>query len=209
MNILIVGCGKTGSRLAKDLVERGYDVSVVDKSREKLEKNLGVDFEGITVSGEPFDIDVLSSAGANDVHVAVVVTPDDNVNVMVAQTLQNEFNIDKIFTRILNPARESVFRKFGLYTVCATRYESNHILSLITSIEADIPSVASAGALFEFHIRKTNKRDHGKTPTELVHHPNEIFVAVKKSDGTVLPINSAGLVIEEGDRIISTSIKTE
>ncbi len=209
MNILIVGCGKTGSRLAKDLVERGYDVSVVDKSREKLEKNLGADFEGITITGEPFDIDVLSSAGANDMHVAVVTTPDDNVNVMVAQTLQNEFNIDKIFTRILNPARESVFRKFGLYTVCSTRYEANHILSLITSIESDIPSVASAGALFEFHIKKTNKRDYGKSPAELVHHPNEVFVAIKKSDGTILPINTAGLTIEDGDRIISTSIKTE
>lgn len=209
MNILIVGCGKTGSRLAKDLVERGYDVSVVDKSRENLEKNLGADFEGITVSGEPFDTDVLSSAGADDMHVAVIVTPDDNVNVMVAQTLQNEFNIDKIFTRILSPAREAVFRKFGLYTVCATRYEANHLLGLITSIESDIPSVDTAGALFEFHIRKTGKRDYGKTPSELVHHPNEVFVAVKKSNGTVLPINTADLIIEEGDRIISTTVKTE
>ncbi|MBQ2774746.1 MAG: TrkA family potassium uptake protein [Clostridia bacterium] len=209
MNILIVGCGKTGSRLAKDLVERGYDVSVVDKSREKLEKNLGADFEGITVAGEPFDIDVLSSAGANDMHVAVILTPDDNVNVMVAQTLQNEFNIDKIFTRILNPAREAVFRKFGLYTVCATRYESDHLLGLITSIESDIPSVATAGALFEFHIRKTGKRDYGKAPSSLVHHPNEVFVAVKKSNGTILPVNFAGLTIEEGDHIISTTVKTE
>ena len=209
MNILIVGCGKTGSRLAKQLVERGYDVSVVDKSREKIEKNLGADFVGMTVTGEPFDTDVLSSAGANDMHVAVIVTPDDNVNVMVAQTLRLEFGVDKIFTRVLDPARESVFRKCGLYTVCATRYESDHLMGLITSIESDIPSVATVGALFEFHMLKTGKRDYGKSPTSLPHHPNEVFVAVKRSDGTVIPVNAPGLTIREGDRIISTTVKTE
>ena len=209
MNILIVGCGKTGSRLARQLTERGYDVSVVDKSREKIEKNLGADFSGITVVGEPFDIEVLTNAGANDVHVAVVVTSNDNVNVMVAQTLQNEFGVDKIFTRVLDPARESVFRRFGLYTICATRYEANHLMGLITSIESDIPSVATAGALFEFHLLKTGKRDYGKSPISLAHHRNEVFVALKRSDGTILPINEAGLLVREGDTIIAASVRTD
>nr|AMP50890.1 TrkA-N domain protein [uncultured bacterium] len=208
MNVLIVGCGKTGSRLARQLTERRYDVSVVDRYAENIGR-LGTDFEGITVVGEPFDKDVLANAGAKDVHVAVVTTTDDNVNVMTAQTLQLEFEIDKIFTRVLDPSRESVFKKFGLHTVCATRYESDYLLGLITSIDTDIQSVATAGALFEFNILKTSKQEWGKSPLCIAHYPNEVYVAVKRPDGSVVPANAANYVIREGDSLISTIIKTD
>ena len=58
MNILVVGCGKVGSKVASDLSRMGHDVSVVDRS-EKRFALLDEDFSGLTVCGVPIDQDVL------------------------------------------------------------------------------------------------------------------------------------------------------
>ena len=71
MNVLIVGAGKTGRRLALALSGRGYDVAVVDRDQSRLDL-LGENFDGITVAGVPVDRDVLISAGCENADVACV-----------------------------------------------------------------------------------------------------------------------------------------
>jgi len=112
MNIIIIGCGKTGSRLANALDERGYDVAVVDNDEEKFSM-LSDDFSGLEVCGNETDIDVLQNAGCDNANMAFVVTGKDTVNVMVAQTLKVEFGLENVYLRVLDPSREAVFRKFG------------------------------------------------------------------------------------------------
>ena len=105
MNVLIVGAGKTGRRLALALSGRGYDVAVVDRDQSRLDL-LGENFDGITVAGVPVDRDVLISAGCENADVACVITPEDNVNVMVTQLLRTDFQVETIYTRIWTlPAR--------------------------------------------------------------------------------------------------------
>ena len=62
MNVLIVGCGLTGARLANQLDERGYDVSVVDEDSSKFSA-LKDSFSGLSVCGDVMDMDVLKNAG--------------------------------------------------------------------------------------------------------------------------------------------------
>lgn len=202
MNILIIGCGKTGRRLARDLVQRGYGVSVVDKNKENLEK-LGDNFPGLVVMGEPIDKDVLVNAGAENVDVVAVLTHDDNVNVMVAQTMMLEFNVKNIYTRVLDPAREAVFKtaKFGLHTICATRYESDHLLALIAELDAEIKASDIDGIALEFETLKTDRKEWGKPISKIKLRSNETLIAVKR-DGRVIPASSGDLTIEEGDKIV-------
>ena len=116
MNVLIVGAGKTGRRLALALSGRGYDVAVVDRDQSRLDL-LGENFDGITVAGVPVDRDVLISAGCENADVACVITPEDNVNVMVTQLLRTDFQVETIYTRILDPSREAVFHKLDRKSV--------------------------------------------------------------------------------------------
>ncbi len=62
MRILIIGCGRLGSGLAKMLVLRGHTVSVVDRDPAAFER-LGPEFKGKTVVGVAFDREVLLKAG--------------------------------------------------------------------------------------------------------------------------------------------------
>jgi trk system potassium uptake protein TrkA len=62
MRVLIVGCGRAGSGLARTLLLRGHQVAVVDKDPEAF-KRQGPRFKGSQVLGIGFDRDVLLEAG--------------------------------------------------------------------------------------------------------------------------------------------------
>ena len=62
MYIIIVGCGKVGSNLAKELSLNNHDVVVVDSDPKKFTQ-LGSGFNGKTVLGVPIDEDILIQAG--------------------------------------------------------------------------------------------------------------------------------------------------
>ena len=76
MNVLIIGCGKTGARLATQLDEYGYDVAIVDADEQAFQ-SLGERFSGLPVCGIVTDMDVLRNAGADNADLAVVVTEND------------------------------------------------------------------------------------------------------------------------------------
>lgn len=207
MNILIIGCGKTGSRLARELDERGYDVCVIEQQEEKLD-NLGSAFSGIAVSGNPSDLKILSNAGAANMDAAVVVTAKDNVNVMVAQILRLEFDIETIFVRVLDPTREAVFRKFGLQTICPTRFESDALFNLITEDADDIDTLTIGTDSVQFASEKADKRFIGKSIGELdlSFRQKEMPFALKKKTGQLILCNDPDVIIEDGDRIVFATV---
>ena len=93
MNVLVVGCGKVGSRLARLLAQRGHNVSVIDRE-EDMFSQLGEDFDGVTVTGMPMDMDVLRNAGVEWCDAVAVVTPDDNLNITISQIVKTFFQVE-------------------------------------------------------------------------------------------------------------------
>lgn len=81
MNVLIIGCGRVGSRLAMTMERQGHTVSVVDRDIRSF-RLLDSDFEGFTTAGVPIDDEVLRSAGIESCDALAAVTQDDNTNIM-------------------------------------------------------------------------------------------------------------------------------
>ena len=71
MYIIIVGCGRVGTQLAHLLSDAGHNVVVIDKEAETLQK-LGADFNGLTLTGDGFDVDLLKEAGITILLAATV-----------------------------------------------------------------------------------------------------------------------------------------
>lgn len=201
MNIVIVGCGKTGSRLASELSDLGFDVAVVDSEKSSFQR-LRDDFDGLCVSGVVNDITVLRNAGCDNADAAVVVTDNDNLNVMVARMLELEFGVKDVLVRIHDPSRESVFRKFGLRTVCATRIESDVFLSLLTDRTDEVDSIRIGGSAVHFTMEKADRKEIGKSLSEIKCPHGKMPFAIKRKDGSVLLYNESKEVISEGDKII-------
>ncbi len=132
MYIIIAGCRKVGSNLARTLAEEGHDVVVVDSDEKDFEL-LGSGFNGMTLAGMPIDEDVLRSAGIEKADALAAVTDDDNMNVMISQVARGIFHVPNVVTRIYDPEREKVFRSMGLRTLCPTMLAVERIGAMLTS----------------------------------------------------------------------------
>jgi trk system potassium uptake protein TrkA len=119
VKVLIVGCGRVGSTLAREMARDGHDVSIVDVSRRAFDR-LGPDFPGRVILGSGIDQEVLDQAGAGKADCFISVTNGDNRNLMSAQVAKEIFKIPKVMTRVYDPIRERVYREMGLYTYCPT-----------------------------------------------------------------------------------------
>ncbi|HYX87640.1 MAG TPA: TrkA family potassium uptake protein [Gaiellales bacterium] len=119
MKLLIVGCGRVGSAVAKGMAADGHEVMVVDEDPEALGR-LPEDWEGRFIQGHALDLDVLIEAGIETADAAVIATTGDNTNIVVAQVAQNRFGCPCVVARVLDPARAAFYASLGVRTVCAT-----------------------------------------------------------------------------------------
>lgn len=120
MKAIIVGCGRVGARLARQLDAEGHHVAVVDQQVSAFDR-LGRNFGGEMIVGNCIDEAVLRRAGVESADCFVSVTNGDNRNLMAAQIAQRFFKVRRVITRVYDPIRESVYREQGLETFCPTQ----------------------------------------------------------------------------------------
>ena len=130
MRIVILGCGRVGAYLAKELVAKGHRVTVIDQNSAAF-KRLGSDFAGDLVVGTGIDEDVLRRAGIEGAQAFVAVTNGDNTNVMAAQVAKKIFNVPRVICRIYDPLREEIYRSLGLETICPTLLGARRIQEIL------------------------------------------------------------------------------
>lgn len=119
MYIIIIGCGRLGSTLAKELSDAGHDVSVVDSDAARLD-TLGSGFNGLRVKGIEYDNDILLEAGIEKADYVIAVTPADNINITVSLIAKNIFKAPRIIARVNDPGKKSVFERLELETINPT-----------------------------------------------------------------------------------------
>jgi trk system potassium uptake protein TrkA len=120
MNALVIGCGRVGSSIARQLAEEGWEVAVVDENEEALAR-LGERWPGRFVVGHGMDVEVLREAGIEEAEAVVVATDGDNTNIVIGQVAQKRFAINCVVVRVLDPARADFYAERGLRTVCPTK----------------------------------------------------------------------------------------
>lgn len=132
MKVVIVGCGRVGSTLARDLDAAGHQVTIIDE-RVSAFTRLGDTYGGEMVVGTGIDESVLRRAGIEQADCFVAVTNGDNRNIMAAQVAKVIFNVNRVITRIYDPIREQSYRDFGLETICSTTIVSRMISAYFTT----------------------------------------------------------------------------
>ncbi len=119
MYIIILGCGRVGSELANLLQKEKHNVVVIDKDPKSL-KRLGSNFNGITLTGNGYDVELLKEAGIEKADAFCVVTNGDNTNIMAAQIAKHIFKVPKVIARIYDPARANIYKHLGLDVISGT-----------------------------------------------------------------------------------------
>ncbi|GLW72156.1 Trk system potassium uptake protein TrkA [Kitasatospora phosalacinea] len=127
MHIVIMGCGRVGSALARTLEKQGHSVAVIDQDPTAF-RRLGAGFNGRRVTGVGFDQDTLKEAGIEEAGAFAAVSSGDNSNIIAARVARENFGVEHVAARIYDPRRAEVYQRLGIPTVATVRWTADQML---------------------------------------------------------------------------------
>jgi trk system potassium uptake protein TrkA len=127
MHIVIMGCGRVGSSLARALERRGHSVAVIDLVQDSF-RRLGPEFQGKTVKGVGFDRQVLVRAGIERADGFAAVSSGDNSNILAARVVRETFEVHNVVARIYDQGRAEVYERLGIPSVATVRWAADQVL---------------------------------------------------------------------------------
>jgi trk system potassium uptake protein len=153
MNALVLGCGRVGSGLARELTHRGVEVVVVDQDAAALAR-LRQGVAARKVTGSVLHRPVLAEAGIERADAVAVVTGDDHVNACVALVARRQLRVPTVIARLDDPGTAVVTQRLGIRTLASVTWGIQRIADLVTA--TTVTSVATLGTggveVVEVHV---------------------------------------------------------
>ena len=163
MYAIIAGAGKVGRNLARELISKGHEVTLIESSRASYLAN-EEEFEHAVQYGDATELWVLERSGIQRADLVIAVTGDDEDNILVCQVAKEKYLCDRVIARVNNPRNHDHFRLLGIQpAVSATdlilrliehevpRYGLVHLLALeeerLEIIELEVSDDAPAVGL--------------------------------------------------------------
>jgi trk system potassium uptake protein len=176
--VIVIGCGRMGSGLAKALNLRGQQVTVIDKDESAFEKLSG-HINVRTVLGVGFDRDVLRQAGIENAEGLVAVTSSDEANIVTTQLAQRIFRVPKIIARVYDPRKAEIYKRLGLATISTTSWGIERITQMLTRTALEGTPLGSNLELTHYEVSPNLAGRSVKTITL----PGELHVVAIERDG--------------------------
>ena len=136
MHVVVMGCGRVGSTLARSLEKRNHTVIVIDNNPDAF-RRLGPGFNGTKVTGYGFDQGVLTEAGIQRADAFAAVSSGDNSNIIAARVARESFGIQQVVARIYDPGRAEVYQRLGITTVATVKWTADQVLRRILPAGAE------------------------------------------------------------------------
>ncbi len=115
MYVIVIGGGKVGYYLSKHLLERQYEVTLIEKDPRRAEALTGAGQLGeIVMVGDGDEMAFLATTGMERADVVVAVTGDDEDNLVACQLAKRKFKVPKTVARVNNPANVQIFKTLGV-----------------------------------------------------------------------------------------------
>ena len=184
MYVIIVGCGRVGSELAKLLSTEGHNVVVIDKEQSSIER-LGGTFNGLTLIGNGFDLALLKQAGVEKADAFCAVTNGDNTNLICAQVAKRIFKVPKVFARIYDPQRAHIYTALGLDIISGTILFAAMLRDKI--IESRFSSYLIETKELGIIELEVKNNLIGKTIQDINIPGDFLVVAIRRLEGVIIP----------------------
>src|ERR687894_2406092 len=113
MYIIIVGAGKVGWNLTRELLEKGHELTLIEGNRNRylaVEQEL----EHSIQYGDASELWVLERAGISRADMVIAVTGDDEDNMLICQVAREKYLVDRIIARVNNPRNRQWFELLGV-----------------------------------------------------------------------------------------------
>lgn len=145
MKVIIVGGGKLGHQIARNLMERKYDVKLIEKDKAKCAR-LANSLDAEVIFGDGTELEALEEAGADGTDCFIAVTGSDQDNLVASQLAKKEFKIKKVIARNNDPRNLDALRKLGPdIAVSSTEIITNLIEQEVDSAQAHLLATLNRG----------------------------------------------------------------
>lgn len=198
-----MGCGRVGSRLARQLDDLGHSVAVIDQEQESFAR-LGTSFQGQTVRGVGFDRDTMLSAGIEQAQAFAAVSSGDNSNIVAARVAREKFGVDRVVARIYDPRRAAIYARLGIPTVATVAWTTEQMLRHILPGDPQQLWIDETGGAV-MHRVNLDRSWYGHRAEDLTFGLPTRVAMIYREGGVIIP--TADSVLQEGDEPILLSAK--
>ncbi len=207
MRIAIAGAGNVGRAIARELLDNGHRVLLIDRDPKALKLESVPDAEWLMA--DACEITSLDKASLNDCQVLVAATGDDKVNLVASLLGKTEYGVPRVVARVNHPKNEWLFdSSWGVDVAVSTP-------RIIAALVEEAVSVGDGVRLFSFRKGLANLVDLtlpdtstciGKTVDE-VELPDDASLAAIVRDGRVLTPSATDIFIA-GDELLFVASTT-
>ncbi|HEX8119903.1 MAG TPA: NAD-binding protein [Solirubrobacteraceae bacterium] len=201
MYVVICGGGKVGWNLARELIEKGNEVTLVEQDRRRyliIEEEL----EHAVQYGDATELWVLERAGIQRAELVIAVTGDDEDNILICQIAKEKYLCERTISRVNNPRNLQHFELLGIQPAVSA---TDLILRLI---EHEVPQYGlvhlldlPAERLEIIEIEVTpNAPAASKAVSEIDIPDGSLIISVLRNGEGFVP--KAETVIEAGDEVL-------
>jgi len=112
--VIVAGGGKVGSNVARALLKRGHEVTLVEQRADRYER-LEQEFEHQVQVGDATELFVLERAGiGRPADIVIAVTGDDEDNLVIGQLAKEKYGVERVIARVNDPRNQSLFDLLGI-----------------------------------------------------------------------------------------------
>ena len=202
MYVVIVGGGRIGRYVARDLVRNGHEVTILELEGGRVEE-LVAETGVLVIEGDAADLRYLEQAHTDRADVFVSTTHEDDLNLVACQLARIEFGTKRVISRVNDPNNVEIFQALGIEAVSSTRLISELIenefsvgeLIHLTSLRGGRASIV------EIRIPTGDGAPPDRRLDEITLPEDVVVVAVFRGEETVIP--RGGTLIVAGDEVVA------
>lgn len=204
----MIGAGKIGRHLARELAEAGHAVTVAESDGE-VARNLAESVDALVLEGDGTSMAILKSAEVSRADWLLAVTGQDEVN-LTACELAETLGAKRVLARLNDPRNRATFDALGVPVVAVT-----DLISQLISREIDFLHLERIALLARGRISLIEAEVGSETPPRRVADlglpAQTVLVAVtREGEGGEVVIPRGDTVIEPGDRVlVVTAVEQE
>ena len=188
MRIAIAGAGNVGRAIARELLDNGHQVLLIDRDPKSLKMDSVPDAEWLLA--DACEITSLDKAKLDTCQVLVAATGDDKVNLVASLLGKTEYGVPRVVARINHPKNEWMFdSSWGVDVAVSTP-------RIISALVEEAVSVGDVVRLFSFRQGQAslveltlpdNSSCLGKTVEEITLPENSALAAIVRDGRVVTP----------------------
>lgn len=188
MRIIIVGGGKLGNQIARNMLERKYCVKLIEKEKAKCVR-LANALDAEVIYGDGTELEVLEDAGARSADCLIAVTGSDQDNLVASQLAKKEFKIKKVIARTNDPRNLEALRHLGPdIAVSSTEIITNMIEQEVDSAQMHLIATLNKGraSISELTLPEDTALK-GVTLRDLTLPQGSLIISIVRGDAMMIP----------------------